>query len=115
MVPELVVFNTTGTPLSLTLTLRDPAGQTLTTPAGTIDVPGFNTALVSLGSKLATAAAGKPYIGRFSAQISGAAPFGETTSVVHVTQYYGKAGKNFSRPVKPASAFVVRALFVTGP
>jgi hypothetical protein len=111
-VPELVVFNPGGIPLSLTLTMRDATGAVLPTPAGTVDVPGFNTAFVSLSSKLLTAGtSGKPYLGRFSLEITGPAPFAQDAAVLHVTQYYGNPAKGGAKPVKPASAFVIRPLF----
>lgn len=115
-VPELVVYNTGGTPMSLTLTLRNDKGQTLATPATTVDVPGFNTVFTSLSARLATAGeGGKPYDGRFSLEVSGGAPFSEVNAVVHVTQYFGKRAKDLTRPVKPLAAFIVRPLFLTTP
>jgi hypothetical protein len=111
-VPELVVFNPGGIPLSLTLTMRDATGAVLPTPAGTLDVPGFNTAYVSLSSKLLTAGVnGKPYLGRFSLEVSGGPPFAQDAAVLHVTQYYGKPAKGAAKPVAPKSAFVIRPLF----
>ena len=111
-VPELVVFNPGGTPLSLTLTLRDAQGVALPTPAAALDVPGFNTAYVSLSSTLATAGInGKPYLGRFSLEVKGGPPFAQDGAVLHVTQYFGKPGKGATKPLKPTSAFVIRPLF----
>jgi hypothetical protein len=111
-VPELCVFNTGTMQLSLTLTFRDAAGAVLPTPAETLEVAPFNTAYVSLTTKLKTAGlSGKPYTGRFTLEISGTAPFAQDYAVVHVTQYYGRPGKAGAKPVKPASAFVIRPLF----
>ena len=111
-VPELVVYNPGGTPLSLTLTLRDAQGVVLPTPAGTVDVAGFNTAYVSLSSMLTTAGiVGKPYLGRFSLEVAGGPPFAQDGAVLHVTQYFGKPAKGAAKPVKPLSAFVIRPLF----
>ena len=115
-VPELVVYNTGGIPMSLTLTLRNDKGQTLTSPATPVDVAGFNTVFTSLSARLATAGEdGKPYDGRFSVEISGAAPFSDANAVVHVTQYFGKRGKDLGKPVKPLAAFIVRPLFLATP
>jgi hypothetical protein len=111
-VPELVVFNPGGTPLSLTLTMRDAQGNVLTTPAAPLDVAGFNTAYVSLSSMLTTAGtAGAPYRGRFSLEVAGGPPFAQDSAVLHVTQYFGKPAKGAAKPLKPTSAFVVRPLF----
>lgn len=111
-VPELVVWNTGAAPIALTLVARNDQGQTLPLSPATVDVPGFNTAFVSLSQRLATAGAnGKPYLGRFSLEITGDAPFSETTSVVHVTQYFGKPAKGLVKPTKPKAAFIVRPVF----
>jgi hypothetical protein len=112
-VPELVVFNTTAQPMSLTLVLRDTSGTTLGTAAEPLVVPGFNTAVLSLSAQLATAGPlGKPYLGRCSLEISGDAPFSDQTAVVHVTQYFGKPAKGALKPKSPKAAFIIRPLFV---
>jgi hypothetical protein len=114
-VPELVVFNTGAEQISLTVTLRSETGATLATTAAPLDVAGFNSLFLSLAPLLATAGAdGKPYAGRFTAEVSGPAPFADGVAVVHVTQYFGKPAKGGLRPVKPKGAFVVRPLFVSG-
>ena len=115
-VPELVVFNPGGIPLSLTLTMRDATGAVLPTPAGTVDVPAFNTTFLSLSTQLKTAGiGGKPYVGRFTLEVSGGAPFAPEAAVLHVTQYYGKPSKGAGKPVAPKSAFVIRPLFDSAP
>lgn len=115
-VPELVLFNTANAPVSVTLVMRDPLGQTLATPADPLVVNTYNSAFVSLSSRLATAGPnGKAYVGRFSLEISGAAPFTQDNAIVHVTQYLGKPGKGLARPSKPKSAFIVRPLFISTP
>jgi len=115
-VPELVVFNPGGIPLSLTLTMRDATGAVLPTPAGTVDVAPFTTTFLSLSSKLTTAGiSGKPYLGRFTLEVSGGPPFAPDAAVLHVTQYYGRPGKAAAKPPQPKSAFVIRPLFNSAP
>lgn len=113
-VPELVVFNTGAEAISLNVTLRSETGATLATTAAPLDVAAFNSLFLSLTPMLATAGTdGRPYVGRFTAEVTGAAPFSEGVAVVHVTQYFGKPAKGGLRPVKPKGAFVVRPLFIS--
>lgn len=114
-VPELVVFNTTAQQMSVNVTLRDATGLQLATTAAPLTIDGFHSVFLSLSTMLTTAGPdGKPYQGRITAEITGAAPFADGAAVVHVTQYFGKAAKGGVRPAKPKGAFVVRPLFVTG-
>jgi hypothetical protein len=104
--PEVVVMNTTGQSLSLTIILRDGAGVQLGDPAaltvaaqatGTFDV---QAAVKTLGLN------GKPYLGLISAEVRGEAPFDQSTTVVHAVQYFGPRKK-------PKAGYVVRPLFTT--
>jgi hypothetical protein len=102
--PELVIFNTTAEQLTLDLVLRKPDGTALVTEPASIVLTAHQTGFFDLKAKLATANAGKAYLGTFSAEVTGAAPFSENDAVVHVTQYFGTRKK-------PKSAFVIRPLF----
>ena len=113
-VPELVIFNTTALAMSVNVTLRDSTGLQLATTAAPIDIDAYHSSFLSLSTLLLTAGEdGKPYQGRITAEVTGAAPFADGAAVVHVTQYFGKADKTGLRPAKPKAAFVVRPLFVT--
>lgn len=104
-IPELVVFNTSGTPQPLDLVLRAPDGSALVTLPAALTVNGQQTATLDLRAQLAHAGAGgKAYSGVFTAEVTGAAPFSEATAVVHVTQYFGTRKK-------PKAGFVVRPVF----
>ena len=50
---------------------------------------------------------GKAYLGLVTAELTGDAPFGSTTTLVHATQYFGPRKK-------PKAGFVVKALFRDG-
>lgn len=104
-VPELVVLNTSNSAVTLDLKLRAADGSVLVNRAAAITVGAQATAFVNLQTELATAGvSGKPYVGTFSAQVSGEAPFDQTTTIVHATQYFGKR-------TKPKAAFVIRPIF----
>jgi hypothetical protein len=104
-VPELVVLNTTNSALSLDLKLRAADGTVLVNRAAALLVGAQATGVLNLQTELATAGVnGKPYLGTFSAQVSGESPFDQSTAIVHVTQYFGKR-------TKPKAAFVIRPIF----
>lgn len=108
-IPELVVLNTTSSAMTLDLKLRGPDGAVLANRAAALAVGPLATGTLNLQTELATAgASGKPYVGTFSCELSGEAPFDQTTTVVHVTQYFGKR-------TKPKAAFVIRPIFAPVP
>ncbi len=108
-VPELVVLNTTNSTLTLDLKLRAADGTVLVNRAAAMTVGPLATVFLNLQTELAAAgASGKPYVGTFSAQVSGEAPFDQSATIVHVTQYFGKR-------TKPKAAFVIRPIFAPLP
>lgn len=106
--PEIVVLNTNGAPLTLDLVLRGPDGVALATLPAAMTVPASGTGTFDVQAALKTAGAnGKAYLGLVTAELTGEAPFAESTTVVHATQYFGPRKK-------PKAGFVVRALFSSG-
>jgi hypothetical protein len=106
--PEIVVFNSSGSPLTLDLVLRGPDGVALATLPAAMTVPATGTAVFDVQAALKTVGPnGKAYLGLVTVELTGDAPFGSATTVVHATQYFGSRKK-------PKAGFVVRALFREG-
>ena len=107
-VPELVLFNTTSTAMTLDLQLVAPDGSVLVDRAGEIALGSRQTAFVNLAAELAQdlPEGTKPYRGSFSVVVSGAEPFGESTVIAHVAQYFGSRKS-------PKAAYVLRPLYLT--
>ncbi len=103
---EVVVFNTTAQELTLDLRLLDGDGNELVNRVGGIVVAGRGTAVVGVETELDRdlPKRTKRYSGLVAIELTGGAPFGSTTTVVHATQYFGKR-KN------PKGAVVFRPLF----
>lgn len=104
--PELVLFNTTGTPMTLDLKLVDPEGNVLVDRADEIELGFQQTAFVDLAEQLRRDLPRnvKPYRGSFAVVVSGGPPFDASTVVGHVAQYYGARAR-------PKAAFVLQPLF----
>jgi hypothetical protein len=107
--PQLVVFNTTDSPMTLDVKLRAPDATVLADLPDALVLAARQTITFDLRAALAEAGAnGKPYVGGFSAEVSGETPFSKDTAVVHVTQFVGS-------PAKPKAAYVVRSIFSPAP
>jgi hypothetical protein len=104
-VPELVVFNTSASEMTLNLVLRSPAGVSLANLPAALTGGPRQSLYRDLRADLARAGTkGRAYVGAFTAEVSGEAPFAPSTTIVHVTQYFGSRKK-------PRAAFVVRPVF----
>jgi hypothetical protein len=107
--PQLVVFNTTDSAMTLDLKVRAPDSTVLADLPGSLVLGARQTIVFDLRPALAHAGpTGKAYVGTCSIEVSGAAPFSQDTAVVHVTQYVGA-------PAKPKAAYVVRSIFSPPP
>lgn len=106
---HLVTFNTTDTPMTLDVKLRAPDGTVLEDLPDSLVLGARQTITTDLRAALAHAGADeKAYLGAFSVEVSGDAPFAKDTVIVHATQYIGS-------PTKPKAAYVVRSIFSPPP
>jgi hypothetical protein len=105
-VPELVIFNTQFSSITLDLKLLDADGMVLVDRPAEITVTSQQTVNIDLIEQLKRGLpkTTKPYAGTFTVQLNG--PVGFTTDVylVHVTQYFGSKAK-------PKAAYVLRPVF----
>lgn len=105
-VPELVVFNTTFSTLTLDLKLLDPDGTVLIDRPGEVVVNAQQTLSVDLLEQLRRGLpkTTKPYAGTFTVQLDGPEGFSQDFVVLHLTQYFGSKAK-------PKAAYILKPLF----
>lgn len=105
---EVVVFNSTGTDVTLDLRLRNADGDVVLERLGELLVGPFKTEVVSLEAELSRdlARKEKPFEGLVAVELTGGAPFEEDAVLVHATQYFGKTKR-------PRGAVLFRPLFRT--
>lgn len=105
-VPELVIFNTTFSTLTLDLKLLDPDGQVLIDRPAEIVVNGQQTLSVDLLEQFRRGLpkSAKPYAGTFTVQIDGPQGFSEDFIILHLTQYFGSKAK-------PKAAYILKPVF----
>ncbi len=105
---EVVVFNTTGSELTLDLRIIDTDGNTVLERPGGVVVGSLETAVVSLDAELSRdlRKKQKPFEGIVAVELAGDAPFAEFNAIVHATQYFGKRRR-------PRGAVVFRPVFKT--
>ncbi len=105
-VPELVVFNTTFSTLTLDLKLLGPDGTVLIDRPGEVVVNGQQTLSVDLLEQFRRGLprTAKPYAGPFTIQLDGPQGFSEDFFIVHLTQYFGSKAK-------PRAAYILKPVF----
>ena len=103
VVPELVLFNTLGVPVTLDLVIKDADGDVLVDRADEVTVEGDQTIIVSLQEQLSRdlEKKEKPYQGLLLVELTGDAPFGPDTVILHCTQFFGNRKK-------PKAAFILQ-------